>query len=250
MRTPAISVRDLTIGYQDKTILEHLTFDVPQGQILAILGGSGCGKSTLLKHIIGLYDPLEGDVFLNGRSIVHADETERMGIMRSFGVAYQSGALFRSMSVFENVALPMREFTDMSETEIRACVERKLALVHLEHAGDLMPSDLSGGMIKRAAFARAMALDPQILFFDEPSAGLDPVSSAELDRLILNIRSRTGATILLVTHELPSIFAVADRALVLDKATKSILADGAPAELKQRTDLPFVYDFLNRNIPE
>ena len=206
MRTPAISVRDLTIGYQDKTILEHLTFDVPQGQILAILGGSGCGKSTLLKHIIGLYDPLEGDVFLNGRSIVHADETERMGIMRSFGVAYQSGALFRSMSVFENVALPMREFTDMSETEIRARVEQKLALVHLEHAGDLMPSDLSGGMIKRAAFARAMALDPQILFFDEPSAGLDPVSSAELDRLILNIRSRTGATILLVTHELPSIF--------------------------------------------
>ena len=244
--TPAIEVKDLVAGYQRRTVLDHISFTVPQGQIVTILGGSGCGKSTLLKHIIGLLEPKSGDILIGGRSIVRANEDERRSIMQTFGVAYQGGALFRSMTLAENIALPMQEYTRFSPEEIMRRVEEKLALVNLRGCGRMMPSDLSGGMIKRAAFARALALDPAILFFDEPSAGLDPLSSASLDRLILNIREKTGATIVVVTHELESIFAIADRAIMLSAETRDIIADGPPAELRDRCSDPFVRQFLNR----
>ena len=244
--TPAIEVRHLSAGYGKKTILNDISFTIPQGQIVTVLGGSGCGKSTLLKHLIGLYPPKEGDILLQGRSIVNATEDERRSIMQSFGVAYQGGALFRSMNLAENIALPLEEYTTLTPEQIAAKVEEKLCMVHLSGCGAMMPSDLSGGMVKRAAFARAMALDPAILFFDEPSAGLDPLSSASLDQLILSIRERTGATILVVTHELESIFTIADRAIMLSAATRSIIADGPPAELRDHAANPQVRKFLNR----
>ena len=243
---PAIEVRDLVAGYEDRIVLNHISFTVPCGQIVTVLGGSGCGKSTLLKHIIGLYRPKSGDILIQGLSMVTSGEDERRSIMQSFGVAYQGGALFRSLTLAENIALPLQEYTCLSASEIAAKVEEKLSLVNLGGCGGMMPSDLSGGMIKRAAFARALALDPAILFFDEPSAGLDPLSSASLDRLILSIRERTGATILVVTHELDSIFTIADRAVMLSAETRSVIADGPPAELRDRCDNSFVRTFLNR----
>ena len=200
----------------------------------------------MLKHLIGLYQPRTGDILIQGRSIVHANENERRAIMQTFGVAYQGGALFRSLTLAENIALPLEEYTDLTPAEIDAKVQDKLALVNLKGCGQMMPSDLSGGMIKRAAFARALALDPAILFFDEPSAGLDPLSSASLDRLILDIREKTGATILVVTHELESIFTIADRAIMLSAETRSIIAEGKPAELRDHSGDPFVRAFLNR----
>ena len=242
----AIEVKDLVAKYGSRTILDHISFTVPKGEIVTILGGSGCGKSTLLKHIIGLYKPFSGDIFLNGKSIVYANEEEKHSIMRSFGVAYQGGALFRSYTVEENVALPLEEYTLLSKEEIRRKVREKLKMVNLDGFEHLMPTDLSGGMLKRCAFARAMALDPQILFFDEPSAGLDPVSSASLDELILKIREATGATILVVTHELESIFRISDRSIMLDAKTKKILADGPPLVLKEKSDIEAVRFFLNR----
>ncbi len=247
---PAIEVRDLVAGYGRKNILDHISFTVPKGQILTILGGSGCGKSTLLKHLIGLYRPKSGDILIQGRSIVRADEAEKRSIMQSFGVAYQGGALFRSLTLGENISLPLEEYTTLTPAEIQEKVAEKLALVNLKNCEKMMPSDLSGGMIKRAAFARALALDPAILFFDEPSAGLDPLSSANLDRLILNIREKTGATIVVVTHELDSIFTISDRAVMLSAGTRNIIADGRPAELRDHCDNPFVRQFLNRGNPQ
>lgn len=243
---PAIEVRDLAIGYGDRTVLHDLNFRIEPGQIVTILGGSGCGKSTLLKHIIGLHAPLKGDIFINGRSIVHADEEERRSIMSEFGVAYQGGALFRSLTLAENIALPMEELTTWSKKEIRQRVSEKLALVHLDGFESYMPSDLSGGMIKRAAFARALALDPKLLFFDEPSAGLDPLTSDMLDNVILEIREKTGATIMMVTHELPSIFRVSDRVIMLSAETKGIVDDGSPAYLRDHGATDYVRSFLSR----
>ena len=243
---PAIEVRDLSIGYGDRIVLQGLNFRIEHGQIVTILGGSGCGKSTLLKHIIGLYAPLKGDIFINGRSIVHADEEERRSIMSEFGVAYQGGALFRSLTLAENIALPMEELTTWSKTEIRKRVSEKLALVHLDGYESYMPSDLSGGMIKRAAFARALALDPKLLFFDEPSAGLDPLTSDMLDNVILEIREKTGATIMMVTHELPSIFRVSDRVIMLSAQTKGVVDDGSPAYLRDHGATDYVRSFLSR----
>ena len=243
---PAIEVRDLSIGYGDRTVLKDLNFRIEHGQIVTILGGSGCGKSTLLKHIIGLHAPLKGDVLINGRSIVHADEEERRSIMSEFGVAYQGGALFRSLSLAENIALPMEELTTWSRKEIRKRVSEKLALVHLDGYESYMPSDLSGGMIKRAAFARALALDPKLLFFDEPSAGLDPLTSDMLDNVILEIREKTGATIMMVTHELPSIFRVSDRVIMLSAETKGVVDDGSPAYLRDHGATEYVRSFLSR----
>jgi len=243
---PAIEVRDLSIGYGDRIVLQGLNFRIEHGQIVTILGGSGCGKSTLLKHIIGLYAPLKGDILINGRSIVHAEGEERRSIMSEFGVAYQGGALFRSLSLAENIALPMEELTTWSRQEIRKRVSEKLALVHLDGYESYMPSDLSGGMIKRAAFARALALDPKLLFFDEPSAGLDPLTSDMLDNVILEIREKTGATIMMVTHELPSIFRVSDRVIMLSAETKRIVDDGSPAWLRDHGATEYVRSFLSR----
>lgn len=247
--TDAVTVRNLTMGYGHRIIQKDLNFSIPRGQIVCIMGCSGCGKSTLLKHLIGLNHPVSGDVELLGDSIVKAKGDVRRKLMRRFGVAYQSGALFRSMTVYENIALPLVEFTDYPEEKVRQIVSVKLSQVGLAGFENYMPGDLSGGMVKRVAFARAMALDPEILFFDEPSAGLDPVSSAALDQLILSIRRDTGATIMVVTHELASIFTIADRGIMLGADAGGILADGTPEELKN-SEHKFVWDFMNRHAPE
>ena len=244
---PAVEVRDLAIGYGDRVVLEKLNFAINPGEIVCIMGGSGCGKSTLLKHIIGLYQPLKGDIFIRGESMVNTTVERKKALMRSLGVTYQGGALFGWMSVEENVEFPLREYTLLTAAERRAKVQEKLALVGLEKFGSFMPAELSGGMRKRAGLARALALEPDLLFFDEPSAGLDPLSSAGLDKLILDLRERTGATIVVVTHELDSVFTIGDRALMLDRERRTLTADGKPAELIKEYTGSWVGDFLSRN---
>ena len=242
-----VSVRNLTTGYGDFIVHKNLNFEVSRGEIFVILGGSGCGKSTLLKHIIGLNPPLAGEILINGANLAASTETEKIEIMRGFGVLYQSGALFSSMTIEENVSLPLNTFSKLPLAVVESLARVKLSLVDLQGFEDFMPGEISGGMKKRAGLARAMALDPEILFFDEPSAGLDPISSAEIDQLILSLRKETGATMIIVTHELDSIFTVADRVIILDKDSEGIIEQGDPRELRENSPNEWVRRFLNRD---
>jgi len=226
--------------------LENVSFEVYQGEIFIILGGSGCGKSTLLNHMIGLQSPQQGDIFIHEKSIVTADEQQRQEILSSIGVAFQGGALLGSMTLLENVMLPLQEHTDLPEKAIEWIASQKLRLVDLDGYERHMPSQLSGGMQKRAALARAIAMDPDILFLDEPSAGLDPVTAAYLDELILQLSKMLGVTFVIVTHELQSIFSLAGRAIMLDKTTKGIIAEGNPIDMKKDRSNPAVWRFFNR----
>jgi phospholipid/cholesterol/gamma-HCH transport system ATP-binding protein len=241
-----ITVRDLDMRYGERVIQRDLSFTVRAGEIFVIMGGSGCGKSTLLRHLIGLVRPAQGDVLYDGGSFWTAAPDAREAMMRRFGVLYQSGALWSSLTLAENVALPLGEYTRLTAAEIAELVSLKLALVGLAGFEEFYPSEISGGMRKRAGLARAMALDPDILFFDEPSAGLDPISSRLLDDLILELRDSLGATVVVVTHELASIFAIAGNAVFLDAETKTMIATGSPRDLLEHSPDPKVRRFLTR----
>jgi phospholipid/cholesterol/gamma-HCH transport system ATP-binding protein len=243
--SPHIAARDLTLAYGENIILHDVSFEVRRGEVFVIMGGSGCGKSTLLRHLIGLQKPAAGEIFFNDTPFSTASESKRTDMLHHFGVTYQGGALWTSLSLLENVALPLREYTRLSAREINDVARYKLALVGLTGFEDYFPYEISGGMTKRASLARAMALDPEILFLDEPGAGLDPITSRRLDDLILQLRESLGATVVVVTHELASILAVGDRALFLDATTRTAGAIGNPAELRQ-TGPQRVRDFLNR----
>ncbi|MCX8771253.1 ATP-binding cassette domain-containing protein [Vibrio parahaemolyticus] len=243
----AVVVTGLKMGYGDKILLENASFNVKRGEILVIVGGSGCGKSSLMKHIIGLYAPISGDVYINGKSIVHAGESEKASIQRELGVMYQSGALFGSLNILENVRFPLDEFTDLGLMEKNKISRTLLELLEMGHSAELMPSQLSGGMLKRAGIARAMAIGANILILDEPSAGLDPITAANLDQTILNLRESLGYTFIIVTHELQSIFSIADRAIMLDPVSKGIIAEGYPKELRDQSMDMRVRQFFNRH---
>lgn len=243
-QSPIIKVNNLTVKYDDKTIIDHLNLEVNPGEIFVVIGASGCGKTTLMNHMIGLQIPLTGNVFIDGDNITAAAEEELVKILNKIGVTYQSGALFGSMNLMENVRLPLEEFTDLSDEAMDIIAHDKLSLVGLAEFLDYMPQEISGGMRKRAAIARAMALDPKILFFDEPSAGLDPVTSAQIDQLILDLAKTLGSTFFIVSHELPSIFTIADRVAMLHSG--KIIATGKPETLRNSCDNVLVKQFFNR----
>ena len=244
-KKPIIEVDNLTARFGDRTIFQNVTFTVYRGEVLVILGGSGCGKSTLLKHMIGLYQPYTGRVLIDGIDVNTDDEKQLNRLRQKIGVSFQSGALFGSMNLGENVALPLREYTDLPDRAIDYIVKMKLAMVNLAGFENHLPSELSGGMQKRAGVARAMALDPMVLFFDEPSAGLDPITGVELDIMIKRLNSGMSTTMVVVTHELQSIFKISDRVIMLDKDAKGIIAEGDPKVLKDSED-PRVHRFFNR----
>ena len=247
---PRIVVRDLEMAFGTYVVQRNVSFTVRRGEIFVIMGDSGCGKSTMLKHMIGLNRPARGDVLYDGESFWTADPDQRMAISRRFGVLFQSGALWSSMTLAENVALPLGLYTRLDAREVAEMVALKLALVGLRGFEEFYPSEISGGMRKRAGLARAMALDPDILFLDEPSAGLDPLSSRRLDDLILELRDNLGATVVIVTHELASIFAIADDAVFLDAETRTAIAHGNPRTLIDHAESPKVREFLRRGATE
>jgi len=243
---PIIRVEKLTARYGDRTVFDRVSFEVQRGEVFVILGGSGCGKSTMLKHVIGQYKPASGRILIDGLDVAAAEGAEYLRVTEKFGVMYQMGALFGSMTLIENVSLPLEEFTDLPPDAIEAIAASKLRMVGLAGFERFMPAEISGGMAKRAAIARAMARDPQILFLDEPSAGLDPITSAELDELILQLSRSLGVTFVVVTHELPSIYTIADRCIMLDKETKGIIATGKPQDLRDHSENAWVRRFFNR----
>ncbi len=244
-----IEIRDLTMAYGAFVVMRDINAQIKRGEIFIIMGGSGCGKSTLLRHMIGLKEPAEGDIFYDGSPFWKSSEEARQEKLRSFGVLFQSGALWSSMTLAENIALPLGEYTDLPPAEMREIAQLKLALVGLKGFEDYYPAEISGGMCKRAGLARALALDPDVLFFDEPSAGLDPISSRNLDELILQLRDSLGATFVVVTHELASIFTIADNAVFLDPQTRTMRAQGNPRDLLNDSSDPAVREFLTRGQP-
>ena len=248
--TAHITVSHLTMAYGSFVLMRDLNFTVNQGDVFIIMGGSGCGKSTLLRHLIGLNEPAQGNIYYGDENFTRASVAKRQEMVRRMGVLFQSGALWSSMTLAENVGLPLGEYTDLSPAEISEIASLKLALVGLKGFEDFYPSQISGGMQKRAGLARAMALDPEILFFDEPSAGLDPISSRLLDDLILELRDSLGATVVVVTHELASIFAIGNNSVFLDTETRTMIAGGNPKELLAHSQNPTVRRFLTRGEEE
>jgi len=246
--TFAIELNEVACGYGERTVLEGITFAVKRAEIFFIIGGSGCGKSTLLRHMIGLNQPSKGSVKYFGRDFTRASARERQELLRSFGVLYQSGALWSSMTLRENVALPLELLTGLDRREREQIVALKLAQVGLAGYEDYFPSDISGGMKKRAGLARALALDPGIVFFDEPGAGLDPITSLKLDELVKEIRDTLGTTIVIVSHELPSIFDIGDRVVMLSRDVRGIIAEGDPRVLRDTSKDERVREFLNRRL--
>jgi len=243
---PVIEVRDLDLGYEDYSVMRNLEFSVNKGDIFIVMGVNGCGKSTLLKSLIGLKSPTKGKVLYYAKSFWDENEIGQQNIMRRFGVLYQNGALWSSLTVGENVALPLQLYTKLSCEQIRDVVALKLSLVGLEGYGDSFPLGISGGMRKRASLARAIALDPDIIFFDEPSSGLDPINARKLDDLILELRDGLGATIVVITHELASIFAIGNNSVFLDMESKTMIAKGDPKVLLANSKDPRVIQFLTR----
>lgn len=244
--SPAIEVQHLQCGYDDTVVLEDITFSVARGEVFFIIGGSGCGKSTLLRHLVGLNQPRRGVVKFFDEPFTQADAAKRRAMLKTFGMLFQGGALWTSLTLRQNVALPLEEYTALSRREIDEIATLKLAQVGLGGFEDYFPAEISGGMKKRAGLARALALDPAIVFFDEPSAGLDPVTSRKLDELILHVRDTFGTTIVVVSHELASIFGIADRVIMLDREAKGIVAEGPPRQLALHSGDPRVSEFLRR----
>ena len=242
----AIEVQGLECRQGERTILHDVAFTVARGELFFVIGGSGCGKSTLFRNMTGLVEPLRGDVLYEGRSFTTASLDERDVMLRRMGVLYQQGALWSSLTLAENIALPLQQYTTLGPREIEEIIELKLSLVGLRGFGDFSPGEISGGMRKRAALARAMALDPEILFFDEPSAGLDPISSKLLDDLIVELSQSLGATVVVVTHELASLFAIGTNGVFLDAETRTMAATGSPREMLERSENPNVRAFLTR----
>jgi phospholipid/cholesterol/gamma-HCH transport system ATP-binding protein len=244
--TPAIEVTNLTSSYEDNVILDRISFKVSPAEIFFIIGGSGCGKTTLLRNMVGLIKPVRGEVRFGGRKFTDADSASRREMLKTFGMLFQSGALWTSLTLSENIALPLQEYTRLPPDEVRNIAAFKLAQVGLSGFEEHYPSEISGGMQKRAGLARALALDPRVVFFDEPSAGLDPVTARKLDELIVQIRDTFGTTIVIVSHDVDSIYGIADRIIMLDRGTHGIIAEGKPAEVAARSSNPKVVEFLTR----